>query len=204
MFARNGLLLLLISFPFGLFAASQFIDKPMLEWTTKYDRYFKKYSKRYFGPQFNWRWFKAQGIAESNLKNRVKSHVGAVGVMQIMPATFSDIKKRNPHFSHLESPQWNIAAGIFYDRILYRKIRKPLATRDRLLFTFASYNAGYARVLRAFKKAKAYDWESVKHKLPGETRFYVARIVKLMESRNRKLRGIEKTLVSRKFKPLLN
>ncbi|MCK5784786.1 MAG: hypothetical protein KAH06_10080, partial [Desulfobacterales bacterium] len=34
----------------------------------KYDGYFSKYSKRYFGPGFDWRYFKAQAIAESRLK----------------------------------------------------------------------------------------------------------------------------------------
>jgi len=30
---------------------------------TQYDRYFSKYSKRNFGPNFDWRYFKAQAIA---------------------------------------------------------------------------------------------------------------------------------------------
>ena len=30
----------------------------------KYDQYFSKYSKRYFGPGFDWHLFKAQAIAE--------------------------------------------------------------------------------------------------------------------------------------------
>ena len=37
------------------------------KWTDEYDRHFRKYSKRYFGPLFDWHWFKAQAIAESNL-----------------------------------------------------------------------------------------------------------------------------------------
>ena len=45
------------------------------KWTDKYDRHFKKYSKRYFGPHFEWRWFKSQGIAESNLKPDATSPV---------------------------------------------------------------------------------------------------------------------------------
>ena len=95
-------------------AHASFIDHPVHsgKWTDKYDRHFKKYSKRYFGPLFNWHWFKAQAIAESALNKDAKSHVGALGIMQIMPGTFKDITKKNPHVTRIESPKWNIAAGI--------------------------------------------------------------------------------------------
>jgi hypothetical protein len=33
----------------------------------RYDDTFRKYSKRYFGPGYDWRAFKAQGMTESNL-----------------------------------------------------------------------------------------------------------------------------------------
>ena len=58
----------------------------------KYDKYFSKYSKRYFGPNFDWFYFKAQAIAESRLKANAKSRVGALGVMQIIfeKSRFSD------------------------------------------------------------------------------------------------------------------
>ena len=162
---------------------ASFLDHPVDsgKWTDEYDRYFKKYSKRYFGPLFNWHWFKAQAIAESALNNDAKSHVGARGLMQIMPGTFSDISKQNPHFSQLDTPKWNIAAGIYYDRTLYRKFKKT-AAQDKLYMTFASYNAGYGRILKASKRteSKGKDWEEIKPFLPRETRGYVTRIRKLM------------------------
>ena len=52
-----------------------------------YDRLFRKYTKHYFGPHFDWRWFKAQGIAESGLRPNAHSSAGAKGIMQILPAT---------------------------------------------------------------------------------------------------------------------
>ncbi len=162
---------------------ANYIDHPVRSghWTDKYDRHFKKYSKRYFGPLFDWHWFKAQAIAESGLDDDAKSHVGAQGLMQIMPATFEEITKNNPHFTSVE-PHWNIAAGIYYDRTLYRKF-KNTAEQDKLYMTFASYNAGYGRILNASKRSgnKEKDWNELKKYLPKETRGYVRRIRKLME-----------------------
>lgn len=162
---------------------ASFIDHPVHSghWTDKYDRHFKKYSKRYFGPLFDWHWFKAQAIAESGLKDDAESHVGARGLMQIMPNTFKEISEKNPQFSKVESPKWNIAAGIYYNRTLYRKFNKT-AAQDKLYMTFASYNAGYGRILNASKRTgnKEKNWEEIKPFLPKETRGYVDRIRRLM------------------------
>jgi len=184
---------------FLLFSVLQSVHaRPVEEgrWTNDFDRYFKKYTKRYFGPHFDWRWFKSQGIAESNLKIMAKSHVGAQGIMQLMPETYNEIRGQNPSFATVTEPKWNIAAGIFYDRQLYRKWRKPLPSEERLFLAFSSYNAGYGRVLKAVKRTqdKNYTWVMVKQHLPKETKGYVARIAELMnvENRNRhlKLRGL--------------
>lgn len=165
---------------------ASFIDHPVDsgKWTNEYDRHFKKYSKRYFGPLFDWHWFKAQAIAESALNHEARSHVGARGIMQIMPATFGDITKKNPHFAQLDSPHWNIAAGIYYNSTLYRKIKNAPA-QDKLYMTFASYNAGYGSILNASKRSgsKEKDWDELKKYLPKETRGYVRRIRSLMGER---------------------
>ena len=163
--------------------SASFIDYPVhsTRWTDEYDRYFKKYSKRYFGPLFDWHWFKAQAIAESGLSEDAQSHVGARGLMQIMPDTFKEITEKNPYFSQLESPKWNIAAGIFYNRTLYRKFTKA-AEQDKLYMTFASYNAGYGRILNASKRTgrKEKVWDEIRPYLPKETQAYVKRIRQLM------------------------
>ncbi len=157
-------------------------------WSDRYDRYFKKYSKRYFGPGMDWHWFKAQGIAESGLKEGAKSRAGAIGVMQIMPATFEEIKSKNPHFVDIADPHWNIAAAIYYDRKLYRRWKKKeIPTDERLSFTFASYTAGLNKMRRVVKKAAeaggdAQAWEHVEPYSPPETRHYVRRINRLMGS----------------------
>jgi len=185
---RLSLNSLLMAFFLGLVLSSYAwanIEYPVHsnKWTNKYDRHFKKYSKRYFGPLFNWHWFKSQAIAESGLDSKAESHVGARGIMQIMPATFGDISNKIPHYMELDEPRWNIAAGIYYDRLLYRKFPKS-TEQERMYLALASYNAGYARVLKARKRVKnKHSWDDVKKHLPGETRAYVYRIRKLMGDR---------------------
>jgi membrane-bound lytic murein transglycosylase F len=151
-------------------------------WDPDYDQYFQKYAARYFGPHFDWRWFKAQAIAESHLRPSVTSSAGARGIMQLLPSTFRDIKRKQPHLGDLSSAEWNIAAGIYYDRQLYRKWQ-GLPEQERVYLTLASYNAGYARVRRAFNRvdSKAPSWDQVRQYLPAETRAYVDRIRRLMD-----------------------
>jgi len=158
-------------------------------WTNEYDGLFRKYTKHYFGPHVDWHWFKAQGIAESGLNPDAKSPAGALGIMQIMPATYAEIREKNPLIAESADPRWNIAAGIYYNRQLYRKWKRKreLHTQDRLSFTFGSYNAGYGNVLKAYKRARKRHgevkrWGEVAPYAPSETRAYVTRIHALMES----------------------
>ena len=116
-----------------------------------------------------------------------KSPAGAVGIMQILPSTYREIASKNPFMAGIREPRWNIAAGIFYDRQLYRKWKKKRAIRtgERLKFAFGSYNAGYGTLLRAHKRAEnkveqVKRWEDIAPHLPRETRGYVARIERLM------------------------
>ncbi|WP_424626069.1 transglycosylase SLT domain-containing protein [Achromobacter marplatensis] len=152
-------------------------------WTDRYDPQFRKYSKRFFGPGFDWRWFKAQGIAESGLQENAESWVGAKGIMQIMPATLREIAEKSelPVLDN-DDPGANIAAGIFYDRTLYERWDDIPQTRERLAFTFASYNGGRSRILRAQDacNANCVLWAHVTGHAPEETRGYVARIMTLM------------------------
>ncbi len=160
-------------------------------WTKKYDRYFKKNTKHYFSPGFDWHWFKAQAIAESRLNPKAKSRAGAIGIMQIMPRTYKEIIKKQPNLRRIEEPRWNIAAAIYYNRQLYKRWQKRQVPSDeRLEFTFASYNAGFTRVLKALKKARETQklppeevkkWEKISPYTPPETRHYIRRIDSLMQ-----------------------
>ena len=84
----------------------------------RFDESFRKYSKRYFGVGYDWRIFKAQAMAESQLDPQAHNPSGARGLMQLMPMTFREIQSQNPDFSSINDPEWNIAAGIQYDRTL--------------------------------------------------------------------------------------
>lgn len=154
----------------------------------RYDDTFRKYSKRYFGPGFDWRLFKAQGLAESNLDPNATSWVGARGIMQLMPSTFGEVRSKNPAMEHIDDPEWNIAAGIFYDRKLWLSWESDSVESDRLPFTFASYNAGRLTILRAQDTARTHaldhrTWRNIESVAPrmkrwrhSETLDYVRRI----------------------------
>ncbi len=141
----------------------------------KYDPHFKKYTRRFFGPAFDWRHFKAQAVAESRLKADARSRVGAVGVMQIMPRTFEEIKRKHPTIKGSRAqPRWNIAAGIYYDRQIWKVWKADRPFQDRLNFTFGAYNAGKANVIKAQRMAKSQGldpnrWNSVETALPDIT-----------------------------------
>ncbi|MCU7939148.1 MAG: transglycosylase SLT domain-containing protein [gamma proteobacterium symbiont of Bathyaustriella thionipta] len=190
MFWRSILWLILFAFPMAALA-DQHKHVKHKHWTKKYDRFFKKNTKHYFGPGFDWHLFKAQGIAESGLNPKARSKVGAKGIMQIMPATYQEIIGKQPRFGKIDEPRWNIAAAIYYNRQLYKRwIKKEVAVEDRMNFTFASYNAGFNRVLKARKKLREKnkkqpevikEWDKVSPFTPSETRYYIRRIDKLMQ-----------------------
>jgi membrane-bound lytic murein transglycosylase F len=121
----------------------------------RFDTIFQKYAKRYFGAGTDWRWFKAQGMAESDLTPTARSRVGARGIMQLMPSTYGQIKSALPQFGRIDDPQWNIAAGILHDHDLWMLWNRDVPEDQRWAFMFASYNAGEGTIMRARRTAAA-------------------------------------------------
>jgi membrane-bound lytic murein transglycosylase MltF len=108
---------------------------------------FRRYGQQYgFDPLM----LAAQGYQESQLDQGAKSHVGAIGIMQIMPATgkylnVGDIRIAEP----------NVHAGAKYmDRLMTEYLRDGYFDEtNRTLFAFACYNAGPGNIARMRKEA---------------------------------------------------
>ncbi len=143
---------------------------------SRYDGTFKKYSKRFFGIGFDWRRFKAQGLAESGLDPEARSRVGAKGVMQLMPSTFHDIQSQRSDFGAIDDPEWNIAAGILHDRYLWKLWTADVPEAERPAFMFGSYNAGEGTIARATRAARDSSldharWSSIEQVAPAVPRW---------------------------------
>jgi membrane-bound lytic murein transglycosylase MltF len=101
---------------------------------------FRKYSGRY---DMDYLLMMAQGYQESRLDQNAKSPVGAIGVMQVMPATGRDMKTGD--ITQLDP---NIHAGVKYIRYVQDTFfeNQPMDAVNKTLFSFAAYNAGPGRV----------------------------------------------------------
>jgi membrane-bound lytic murein transglycosylase MltF len=101
---------------------------------------FRKYGSQY---DFDYLLLMAQGYQESELKQSARSPVGAIGVMQVMPATGKDMKTGD--ITQIEP---NIHAGVKFLRAMMSEYyaNEPMDQLNKGLFTFAAYNAGPGRV----------------------------------------------------------
>lgn len=109
-------------------------------------------------------WIERVMVAESGGRTRldgrpIVSRAGAMGLMQLMPATWSDMRLRlglgpDPH-----APRDNILAGTLYLRLMYDRFGYP--------GLFGAYNAGPARYAGHVERGRP---------LPSETRAYIAAV----------------------------
>ena len=109
---------------------------------------FRKYGAQYdFDPLM----LAAQGYQESTLDQNKKSQVGAIGVMQIMPATGAGLK-----VGDINNVEANIHAGAKYmDQLMTKYFQDAkFSGQDRTLFAFASYNAGPGNIAKMRKEAE--------------------------------------------------
>jgi membrane-bound lytic murein transglycosylase MltF len=114
-------------------------------------RFFKKYGEMY---DFDHLMLAALAYQESKLDQNLKSQAGAVGVMQILPSTAKDKNVGIPDIHELDP---NIHAGTKYLHFMadnYFSKDPELDQLNRALFSFASYNAGPAKVAKMRAEAK--------------------------------------------------
>ena len=86
----------------------------------------------------------------------IRSPKGAIGLMQLMPATWADMRLRFGLGADPDNPRDNILAGACYLRLMYDRFGYP--------GLFAAYNAGPARYA---------DYLAGRARLPGETIAYL-------------------------------
>jgi membrane-bound lytic murein transglycosylase MltF len=166
-------------------------------------RFFQKYADKY---DVDWLLMAAQGYQESQLNQGAKSPVGAIGVMQVMPATGKELG-----VGDITEVEANIHAGIKYMRWMIDQYygKEPMTKLDKALFAFASYNAGAGRISQLRKEAtkRGLDpnvwFHNVEYvaaeKIGAETVTYVANIYKyyiayhlIVESKAEREQAVEK------------
>jgi soluble lytic murein transglycosylase-like protein len=109
-------------------------------------------------------WIEAVMHAESRgrttLNGRpIRSSAGAIGLMQLMPATWAEMRARLALGGNPDDPRDNILAGTFYLRLMYDRFGYP--------GLFAAYNAGPGRYAEHLAGRRA---------LPAETVGYLAAV----------------------------
>ncbi|TBU75215.1 lytic transglycosylase domain-containing protein [Pseudomonas daroniae] len=102
--------------------------------------------------------FAAQVHQESAWRANAKSHAGAQGLAQFMPATSSWMAELYPASlgdNQPYNPGWALRAMVTYDRWLYARNQTAASECDRWAFTLAGYNGGQGWVNRDRKLASA-------------------------------------------------
>ena len=100
---------------------------------------------------WDWRLLAAQTYQESRFRPNAQSWAGAMGLLQLMPATAGDLGVSDPF-----DPEQNVDGAVRYLRWLdenywTEKIADP---EERLKFILASYNAGAGHVMDAQRLAE--------------------------------------------------
>ena len=113
-------------------------------------------SRRFDVPE---RWIREVMRQESGGRQSATSRVGAMGLMQVMPGTYGELRRRHGLGPDPYHPWDNLMAGTAYIRQMYDLYGAP--------GFLAAYNAGPRRL-------EDYLWGS--RGLPEETRNYVARV----------------------------
>jgi membrane-bound lytic murein transglycosylase MltF len=143
---------------------------------------FREYGSEY---HFDALMLAAQGYQESQLNQQARSRVGAIGIMQLMPATGDAL-----HVGNIRNAEPNVHGGAKYMDELLAKYLSGAAfdETNRTLFAFACYNAGPGNIerMRANAEKRGFDADKwfnnveivTAQKIGSETTTYVRNIYK--------------------------
>lgn len=107
-----------------------------------------------------WRVMRAESRGRTTLDGRpITSPAGAMGLMQLMPGTWAEMRAKQGLGSDPHDPRDNILAGTAYLRLMYDRFGYP--------GLFAAYNAGPTRLAAHLARGR---------RLPAETVAYVAAV----------------------------
>ncbi len=120
---------------------------------TRFDQLISDLTEKLF-PVCDWLLIKAQVAQESSFDQNAKSPVGALGLLQIMPATGKELGLSE---QELLVPFRNLDAGLRYLRLQYICFPEIAEHEEKLKFALASYNAGRGYINKAL--ALAYEFE---------------------------------------------
>ena len=146
----------------------------------EYTEYVEAASKQYGVPEHL---IYAVIKTESDFESGAVSGDGAVGLMQLLPATFEDIT-RNFLFEHLDGgmiydPETNIRYGTYYLSYLYERY-------GDWRLALAAYNGGLGNVDKWLTDDRYSDGEGGLKKIPfGETRNYVSKTTRAWDAYDR-------------------
>ena len=120
-------------------------------------------------------WIRAVMEVESAGNPRAVSHAGAMGLMQIMPGTWAELRAAHRLGDDPFDPRDNILAGTAYLRQMYDRFGSP--------GFLAAYNAGPARYQNHLDTGRA---------LPQETRHYLAILAPLIREGTDVVRAVNR------------
>ena len=110
---------------------------------------------------------------ESHFNPFVKSAVGAVGLMQLMPTTYNEVVAKHNLPTNLNVETANITAGSLY----YASLKKVLGNKD--LYAITAYNGGIGSVTNWFSKLIYSDTDEFVEQIPyPETKNYVKKVLR--------------------------
>ncbi len=126
-------------------------SKEALADLNQFRKLFEKYGEEY---ALDWLLLSAQAFQESQLKQETVSHMGAVGVMQVLPTTAKAPPISIPEIK--KSADNNIHAGSKYMRYLIDNYfaDESIDSLNRHLFALAAYNCGPGNMRKIRRKTK--------------------------------------------------